>query len=133
MTLAAGRNTVASGELLPFDLALAVTAPKKVKLSKTLAYAFTVNNRSTSTAPGVVVTGTLAEGAAYTRVPGYCGVSGQTLTGGLETLKGKKEQAFTVKAKPGAKGRLVFNASVAGNVADPNPGNNGAPVSTNAK
>lgn len=86
-----------------------------------------------SLAPGVIVTGVLAEGAAYTRVPGFCGVTGQTLTCHLNAIRGGKQKAFTMKVKPAARGTLNFTARVAGEMADPNPGNNAAAVAVAVK
>lgn len=116
------------------NLAIKTTAPKSTRLGRGVAYRFIISNETKKiTAPAVRVVGQLSDGASYTQVPAFCGVTGATLTCQLNDLAPKQRKAFTVKAKPGKKGKLAFAASVVGDVSDPKPANNTVTLSTTVK
>lgn len=129
-----GVGNESSAPLANANLAIKTTAPKSARLGKSVAYRFIVSNGAKkTTAPAIVVTGQLSDGAAYAQVPAFCGATGPALVCQLSDLAPKQRKAFTVKARPGQKGRLTFAASVTGSASDPRQANNTATVSTTVK
>lgn len=102
-------------------------SPDPVIVNQPLTYTVTVTNTGPDTATNVVVTDTLPAGAVFgsaTPEQGSCGEAGGVVTCNLGNIADGDSVIITIIVTPTVVGNAVNNASVIGDVNDPDPGDN---------
>lgn len=102
-------------------------SPDPVIVNQLLTYTLSVTNTGPDTATNVVVTDTLPAGAVFgsaTSDQGSCGEAGGVVTCNLANIANGGSVIITIVVTPTVVGNAVNNASVIGDVNDPDPGDN---------
>ncbi len=102
-------------------------SPDPVIVDQLLTYTLSITNTGPDTATNVVVTDTLPAGAVFgsaTPEQGSCGEAGGVVTCNLGNIADGDSVIITIVVTPTVVGNAVNNASVIGDVNDPDPGDN---------
>ncbi|WP_369251286.1 calcium-binding protein [Streptomyces sp. R41] len=116
------------------DLSVTKAGPTTVSIGDRATYTMTVNNSTTDTANGVVLSDTLAGPAASvvsaTPSQGTCTTTATSADCSLGTLAPGAHPTVTIVVEPRATGTLTDTATLSATQTDPNPANNTATRTT---
>jgi uncharacterized repeat protein (TIGR01451 family) len=123
------------------DLAIGMTGSQSsVPAGSSLSYTLNVTNKGPGSALNTVVTDKLPAGITFASAPSFCSVANSTLSCNIGTVTSVGSTSFTVNLSIPAdylsnnylsSSTITNSASVSSTVADPNPSDNSASVSTN--
>jgi uncharacterized repeat protein (TIGR01451 family) len=112
------------------DLTVAKSGPSATTEGNNVTYTLLATNNGPTTATGVTVSDAVPANSTFVSASPGCALAAGVVTCTAGTLASGASQAFSVTVKAGSGSSIVNTATIGGDQADPNGGNNSSTVTT---